>query len=119
MTLQKVISSLRWNKTSTRLEKKKQQQEMASWEDIINNRLMMGQARWITYANNARRREEEEEQRPGTRPSAGREGRPEPPRFLHWEPLREENFQRNPIRAQNRPEFVPQSFIQIQNPCPT
>ena len=67
----------------------------------------MGRARWITYANNARRREEEEERRLGTGPSAGREGRPEPPRFLCWEPLREENFQRNPIRAWNRPEFVP------------
>ena len=91
---------------------------MANWEDIINNRLTMGRVRWITYANNASRREEEEERRPGTGPSPGREGRPEPPRFLCWEPLREENFQRNPIRAWNRPEFVPQPFIQVHNPCP-
>ena len=47
---------------------------MADWEDIINNRLTRGRARWITYATNARRREEEEERRPGTRPSTGREG---------------------------------------------
>ena len=56
---------------------------------------------------------------PGTRPSEGREGRPELPRFLCWEPLREENFQRNTIRARSRPEFVPRPFIQIHNPCPT
>ena len=32
---------------------------------------------------------------------------PEPPRFLCWKPLREENFHRNIVRAQNRPEFTP------------
>ena len=63
--------------------------------------------------------EEEEERRLGTGPPAGRKGRPEPPRFLCWEPLRKENFQRNTIRAWNRPEFVPQPFIQVHNPCPT
>ena len=47
---------------------------MAEWEDIINNRLTMGRARWITYAANARRREEEEERRPGARPLTGRGG---------------------------------------------
>ena len=83
---------------------------MANWEDIINNRLTRGRARWVTYATNARRREEEEERRPGARPSTGREGRPKPPRFLHWEPLREENFQRNTLRAQNRPAFVPSTL---------
>ena len=47
---------------------------MADWEDIINNRLMRGRARWITYVANVRRREGVEERRPGTRPLTGREG---------------------------------------------
>ena len=66
---------------------------MADWDGIINNRLTMGRSRWLTYASNAerRRREDEEERRPGARPPTGR-GRPKPPRFLHWESLREENF---------------------------
>ena len=46
---------------------------MAEWEDIINNCLMMGRGRWLTYAANAERRwREEEERRPGARPLAGR-----------------------------------------------
>ena len=91
---------------------------MANWEDIIDNRLTRGRARWVTYAANARSREEEEERRPGVRPSTGREGSPNLTDFLHWEPLREENFQRNTLRARNRPAFVPQPFIQVHNTLP-
>ena len=93
-------------------------QNMANWEDIMNNWLMMGRARLLTYAINARRREEEEERRPGEGLSTGREEWPKPPRFLHWEPLREENFQRSIIRAWNRPTLVPQPFIQIHHTFP-
>ena len=89
---------------------------MAEWEDIINNRLTMGRSRWLTYAANAerRRREDEEERRPGARPPTGG-GRPEPPRFLHWESLREENFQRTMLRGWSRPTFMPRPFIQVHH----
>ena len=78
---------------------------MANWEDIMSNHLTMGTVRWLTYAINARR--EEEERRPGAGPLTGREGRPEPPRVLHWEPPREENFRRHMIRGRSRPVLVP------------
>ena len=44
---------------------------MANWEDIMNNRITMGQGRWLCYAINAERRQienEELERRPGVRP---------------------------------------------------
>ena len=79
---------------------------MAEWEDIINNRLMMGRSIWLMYAANAeRRKREDEERRLGARPPTGR-GRPKPPRFLHWESLREEHFQRTMIRGRSRPTFM-------------
>ena len=43
---------------------------------------------------------------------------PKPPRFLHWEPLREENFQRTMLRAWSRPAFMPQPFIQVHHTFP-
>ena len=89
---------------------------MAEWEDIINNRLTMGRGRSLTYAANAERRQrEEEERRPGARPLAGRGVGPKPPRFLQWERLREENFQRTMQRGRSRPTFMPRPFIQIHH----
>ena len=65
---------------------------MANWDDIMNNRLMMGRSRQLCYAVNAeRRRREEEEGRPGAIPLIGRGIRPVIPRFQQ-EGLREENF---------------------------
>ena len=61
---------------------------MADWEDIVNNRIMMGHARSLCYVlNAARRRGEEgiEEWRPGVNPFLGRGIRPVVPRFVHWE----------------------------------
>ena len=89
---------------------------MAEWEDIINNHLMMGRGRWLTYAANAERRQREEEERgPGARPLAGRGVRLKPPRFLQWERLREENFQGIMQRGRSRPTFMPRPFIQIHH----
>ena len=66
----------------------KKKERMADWDDIINNRIMMGCARSLCYAlNAARRRREEgiEEWRPGVNPFLGRGIRPVVPRFIHWE----------------------------------
>ena len=71
-----------------------EERKMASWEDIMNNRLAMGRGRWLCHAANAerRRRESEElERRPGARPLVGKGVGPEPPRFLSWEMPQEEN----------------------------
>ena len=77
---------------------------------------MMGRSRWITYAANVERRQrEEEERRPGARPLAGRGVGPKPPRFLHWERLREENFQGVMQRGRSRPTFMPRPFIQVHH----
>ena len=76
---------------------------MANWEDIMNNHLTMVWGRWLCYAANAerRRREEEEvERRPGVRPLVVRGVVPEPPRFLHWERPREENFYIHLVRGE-------------------
>ena len=92
--------------------------KMAEWDDIINNCLMMGRARWLTYATNAKRRRrenEEEERRPGARPLAGRGERPKLPRVVQGERLREENFQRIMQRGRNRPAFMPRPFIQVHH----
>ena len=90
---------------------------MAEWDDIINNHLTMGRARWLTYATNAERRREneEEERRPGARPLAGRGERPKLPRIAQGERLREENFQRVMQRGRNRPAFMPRPFIQVDH----
>ena len=61
---------------------------MADWDDIINNRIMMGHVRSLCYAlNTARRRREEgiEGCRPGVNPFLGRGIMPVIPRFVHWE----------------------------------
>ena len=79
---------------------------------------MMGRARWLTYAANAKRRRrenEEEERRPGARPLAGRGERPELLRFVQGERLREENFQRIMQRGRSRPAFMPRPFIQVHH----
>ena len=92
---------------------------MANWDDIINNRLMMGRSRPLCYAvNSERRRREngEEERRPGLIPPAGRGIRPLVPRFEHWEGLREENFYlNNTARGRSRPFPVPWPFLQIHH----
>ena len=91
---------------------------MADWDDIMNNHLTMGKGRWLCYAANAERRQresEEAERRPGARPLIGRGVRPKPPRFLQWERLREENFQRTMQRGRSRPTFMPRPFIQIHH----
>ena len=70
---------------------------MANWEDIMDNHLTMGRSRWLCYAANAERRQRENEEagrRPGERPLVCTGVRPKPPRFLQWERLLEENFQR-------------------------
>ena len=57
---------------------------MANWDDIINNRLMMGRLRQLCYAVNAERRSREngeEERQPGLMPLLGRGIRPVVPRF--------------------------------------
>ena len=60
---------------------------MANWEDIMSNRITMGQGRWFCYTINAERRwmeNEELERRPGVRPLVdGRVG-PAPQRFISW-----------------------------------
>ena len=66
---------------------------MANWDDIINNRIMIGRARQLCYALNAVRRRKEEmdvslsgmERRPGINPLKGRGIRHVVPRFNHWE----------------------------------
>ena len=91
---------------------------MAEWDDIINNRLTMGRGRWLCYAANAERRQresEETERRPGARPLVGRGFGPDPPKFLQWERLWEENFQRTVQRGRSRPTFMPRPFIQIHH----
>ena len=91
---------------------------MAEWDDIINNCLTMGRGRWLCYAANAERRQresEETERRPGARPLVGRGFGPDPPRFLQWERLWEENFQRTMQRGRSRPTFMPRPFIQIHH----
>ena len=91
---------------------------MAEWHDIINNCLMMGKARWLTYAANAKRRRREnreEERRLGARPLGGREERPKLLRFVQGERLREENFQRIMQRGRSRPAFLPRPFIQVHH----
>ena len=91
---------------------------MAEWDDIINSRLMMGRARWLTYAANAKRRRrenKEEERRPGARPLAGRGERPKLPRVAQGEWLREENFQRIMQRGRSRPAFMPRPFLQVHH----
>ena len=40
---------------------------------------------------------------------------PEPQRFIQWERLREENFQRTMLRGRSRPSFTPRPFIQIHH----
>ena len=56
-----------------------------------------------------------EERRPGARPLAGRGVGPEPQRFIQWERLREENFQRIMQRERSRPAVTPRPFIQIHH----
>ena len=67
---------------------------MANWDDIINNRIMMGRARQLCYALNAARRRREEEmdgslsgmdRRLGINPLIGRGIGPVVPSFNHWE----------------------------------
>ena len=91
---------------------------MANWGDIMNNCLTMGRGRWLCYAANTERRwreSEEAERRPGARPLVGRGVRPEHPRFLQWERLQEENFQRTMQRGRSRPTFMPRPFMQIHH----
>ena len=49
---------------------------MASWEEVVNGRILMGRSRSLFLALNAsiRRREEEEERTPGVNPNMGRGG---------------------------------------------
>ena len=91
---------------------------MADWDDIINNQLMMGRSRLLTYAMNAERRKREnaEERRPGLMPPAGRGIRPIVPRFKHWGGFWEETFYlSNIVRGRSRPFPEPQPFIQIHH----
>ena len=75
----------------------------------------MGRGRWLTYAANVERRwREEEERRPGARPLAGRGVGPKPQRFIQWERMREENFQRTMQRG-GRHALMPRPFIQIHH----
>ena len=78
----------------------------------------MGRGRWLCYAANVERRQresEETERKPGARPLVGRGVGPKPPRFLQWERLWEENFQRTMQRGRSRPTFMPRPFIQIHH----
>ena len=47
---------------------------MASWDEVINGKILMGRSRSLFLALNAarRKREEEEERRPGVNPNMGR-----------------------------------------------
>ena len=84
----------------------------------MDNQLTMGRSRWLCYAANAERRwreNEEAERRPGAGPLVGRGVRPEPPRFLQWERLQEENFQRTMQRGRRRPTFMSRPFLQIHH----
>ena len=87
---------------------------MANWDNIMNNRLTMGRARQLCYAQNAerRRREEEEEGRPGAIPLIGRGIRLIIPRFQHWDGFWEENFYPS-ARGRSRSYPLPQPFLQI------
>ena len=95
---------------------------MAEWDDIINNCLTMGRGRWLCYAANMERRQresEDPERRPGVRPLVGRGFRPKPPRFLQWERLKEENFQRTMQRGRSRPTFMQGHSYKFAMPmCP-
>ena len=78
---------------------------MVDWDDIINNRIMMGHVRSLCYAlNAARRRREEgiEEWRPGVNPFLGREIRPVVPRFIHWERVPGHSNNVNMARGRSR-----------------
>ena len=91
---------------------------MANWDDIINNRLMMGRSRLLCYAVNAERRREngEEERRLGLIPPAGRGIRPVVLRFEHWGGLQGENFYlNNTAIGRSRPFPAPQPFLQIHH----
>ena len=61
------------------------------------------------------------ERRPGVRPLVVKGVVPEPPRFLHWERPREENFYRHLARGRSRPTLMPRPFLQIHHrwmpPC--
>ena len=84
----------------------------------MNNCLTMGRGRWLCYAINAERRRienEELERRPGVRPLVdGRVG-PTPQRFLSWERLQEENFNRHWVRGRSRPILTPRPFLQAHH----
>ena len=82
----------------------------------MNNRITMGQGRWLCYAINAERRwieNEELERRPGVRPLVDRRVGPTPQRFISWERPQEENFNRHWIRGRSRPILTPRPFLQV------
>ena len=90
---------------------------MADWDDIINNRLTMGQARHLCYALNAARRRRdngEEERRPGVMPLLDRGIRPVVPHFKHWDRVPGENSYNYSTRGRNRSFPAPQPYLEIR-----
>ena len=91
---------------------------MANWDDIMNNRLTMGQVRQLCYAMNAARRRREngeEERRPGVMPLLGRGIRPVVLQFQHWDGFPEENYNYNySTRGRSRSFPAPQPYLEIR-----
>ena len=91
---------------------------MANWDDIMNNRLTMGQVRQLCYMmNTARRRREngEEERRSEVMPLLGRGIMPVVPWFQHWDGFLEENHNYNySARGRSRSFPASQPYLEIR-----
>ena len=92
---------------------------MTNWDDIMNNRITMGQVRQLYYALNAarwRRENGEEERRPGVMPLIGRGIRPVVPQFQHWDRVPGgNNYNCNySTRGRSRSFPAPQPYLEIR-----